>query len=195
MSNDPTKPTPATSPSNVTTDGNPTKEAARSDGTKPEGDLESLRARAEAAERDRDQYLAMLKSKTAEFENYQKRQRRIQEEESRYAQYDFALGLLPILDNLERATAAATQAGETGPLVQGVAMIESQFLDLLRRFGVTRIDALGKLFDPNLHQAVMQQPSAEHPPSTVVNVLAPGYTMHDRVLRPAQVAVSVSPTP
>ncbi|MBI1914119.1 MAG: nucleotide exchange factor GrpE [Planctomycetes bacterium] len=194
MSNDPTKPTPTTRPGNGSTDGKPAKEAARNDGTNSEGDVESLRARAEAAERDRDQYLAMLKSKTAEFENYQKRQRRIQEDESRYAQYDFALGLLPILDNLERATAAAKQAGETGPLVQGVAMVETQFLDLLRRFGVTRIDALGKPFDPNLHQAVMQQPSAEHPPHTVVNVFAPGYTMHDRVLRPAQVAVSVPPS-
>ena len=194
MSNDPTKPTPTTSPDNGTIDGDPTKEATRSDGKKPEGDLESLRTRAETAERERDQYLTMLKSKTAEFENYQKRQRRIQEEESRYAQYDFALGLLPILDNLERATAAAKQAGETGPLVQGVAMVETQFLDLLRRFGVTRIDALGKPFDPNLHQAVMQQPSAEHPPHMVVNVFAHGYTMHDRVLRPAQVAVSVPPS-
>lgn len=183
MSNDPTKPTP-TSPANGK-DGSPAL---------AEEDVESLRARAEAAERDRDQYLTMLKSKTAEFENYQKRQRRIQEEESRYAQYDFALGLLPILDNLERATAAAKQAGETGPLVQGVAMVETQFLDLLRRFGVTRIDALGKPFDPHLHQAVMQQPSTEHPPHTVVNVFAPGYTMHERVLRPAQVAVSVPPS-
>src|SRR6266540_338497 len=194
MSNDPSKPTPTTRTGNGTSDGNPAKEAARADGAQSEDTLESLRARLEAAERERDQYLAMLKTKTAEFENYQKRQRRIQEEEGRYAQYDFALGLLPILDNLERATAAAKQAGETGPLVQGVAMIESQFLDLLRRFGVTRIDALGKSFDPNLHQAVMQQPSAAHAPNTVVSVFAPGYTMHDRVLRPAQVAVSVPPT-
>src|SRR5436190_5312685 len=150
MSNDPSKTTPTSRPGNGTPDGDPTREAARSDGKTPEGDLESLRARAETAERDRDQYLTLLKSKTAEFENYQKRQRRIQEEESRYAQYDFALGLLPILDNLERATAAAKQAGEAGPLVQGVAMVHTQFLDLLRRFGVTRLDPLGKPFDPNL---------------------------------------------
>jgi len=187
MSNDPSK------PAGGTTNGNPAKEAARADGAQADGDVESLRARLEVAERERDQYLAMLKAKTAEFENYQKRQRRIQDEEGRYANYDFALGLLPILDNLERATAEAKRAGETGPLVQGVAMIENLFLDLLRRFGVTRIEALGKPFDPHLHQAVVQQPSAAHPPQTVVNVFAPGYTMHDRVLRPAQVAVSVPP--
>ena len=170
-------------------------EAAEANGAKaPPGELEALRGRAEAAERDRDQYLAMLKGKTAEFENYQKRQKRVQEESSKFANFEFALGLLPILDNLERATAAARQAGETGPLVQGVAMVHTQFLDLLKRYGVTPMDVLGKPFDPNLHQALMQQPSAGHAPNTVVNVLGQGYLMHDRVLRPAQVAVSVPPS-
>lgn len=156
-------------------------------------ELEQLRARAEKAERERDQYLGMLRSKSAEFENYQKRQRRIQEEEGKYAYAPLALELLAVLDNLERATAAAKQAGETGPLVQGVAMVESQFLELLRRHGVTRMDDLGKPFDPNRHQALMQQPSAQHPPQTVVNILMPGYMIHDRVLRPAHVAVSAVP--
>src|SRR5262245_62753257 len=188
MSNDPSK------PAGGTTNGNPAKEAARADGAQADGDVESLRARLEVAERERDQYLAMLKAKTAEFENYQKRQRRIQEEEGRYANYDFALGLLPILDNLERATAEAKRAGEMGPLVQGVAMVETQFLELLRRFGVTRLEALGQPFDPNRHQAMLQPQAAGQPPNTVVNVLAQGYMIHDRVLRPAQVAVSVPPS-
>ena len=175
-------------------DAKATQTTDGANGAATAGDPESLRTRAEAAERDRDQYLALLKGKTAEFENYQKRQKRVQEEAGKFANFDFALGLLPILDNLERATAAAKQAGETGPLVQGVAMVHGQFLDLLRRHGVTPMDALGKPFDPNLHQAVMQQPSAEQPPNTVVNVLGQGDLMHDRVLRPAQVAVSVPPS-
>ncbi len=154
---------------------------------------EELRARAEAAERERDEFVALLKGKQAEFENYQKRQRRLQEEAGRYAHADFALALLPILDNLERASTAARQAGVAESLVQGVALVESQFLDVLRRYGVTRMEALGRPFDPNLHEAVTQQPSAEHPPQTVVNVFAHGYLIHDRVLRPAQVAVSVAP--
>ena len=161
--------------------------------TAPANEVEALQARADKAEREREHYLALLKSKTAEFENYQKRQKRMQEEESKYSYAPFALELLAVLDNLERATAAAKQAGETGPLVQGVAMVENQFLELLRRHGVTRMDDLGKPFDPNRHQALMQRPSAEHPPQTVVNILTPGYMIHDRVLRPAHVAVSVPP--
>lgn len=156
-------------------------------------ELTAFQARAEAAERDRDQYLALAKSTRADFENYQKRVRREDEERSRYAHTALALSLLPVLDNLERATAAAKQAGESGPLVQGVAMVEAQFLEALKRHGITRMDALGKPFDPNFHQALLQQPSAQHPPGTVLNVLMPGYMIHDRVLRPAQVAVSVAP--
>ena len=181
MSNEP-DPTPATPPPG----SNGAREASANE-------LAALSARMEAAERDRDQYLVLLKSKTAEFENYQKRQKRIQEEEGKYAHARLAQELLPVLDNLERATAAAKQVGETGPLVQGVAMVEGQFLDLLRRHGVTRMEDLGKPFDPNRHQALLQQPSAEHPPQTVVNILAPGYLIHDRVLRPAQVVVSTAP--
>jgi len=69
-------------------------------------------------------------------------------------------------------------------------MVQNQFLDILKRQGVTRIDALGKPFDPNLHQAVMQQTARDQPPNTVVQVLEKGYTIHDRVLRPAKVVVS-----
>jgi molecular chaperone GrpE len=156
-------------------------------------DLEALRARAEAAEQSRDEYLALAQRTRADFENYQKRVQRDQAQERRYAQAPLAEDLLSALDNLERATAAARQAGETGPLVQGVAMVQAQFLDVLRRHGVTRIEAQGQPFDPHLHQAVLQQPSAEHPPNTVVQVLEPGYLIHDRVLRPARVAVSTPP--
>ena len=74
-------------------------------------------------------------------------------------------------------------------------MVHAQLLDILRRHGVTRIEAQGQPFDPNQHQAVMQQPSKEHPPMTVVQVLEPGYMIHERVLRPARVAVSTAAEP
>jgi molecular chaperone GrpE len=158
-------------------------------------DLETLRNRAATAEQERDQFLALVQQTRADFENYQKRVQRDMAQERRYAQKPLALDLLSCLDNLERATAAAKQAGETGPLVQGVAMVHAQLLDTFRRHGITRIDALGQPFDPNLHQAVMQQPSAEHPPNTVVQVLEQGFMVHDRVLRPARVVVSKAPEP
>jgi molecular chaperone GrpE len=156
-------------------------------------DLEALRARAEAAEQARDEYLSLARRTKADFENYQKRAARDLATERRYALTPLAGDILPALDNLDRAMDAAKQAGETGPLVQGVALVQSQFLDILRRHGITRIEAQGQPFDPNLHQAVMQEPSKDHPPSTVVRVLQNGYLIHDRVLRPASVAVSVAP--
>ena len=108
----------------------------------------------------------------------------------RVAPEGLALDLLPIFDNFERALAAAKQAGESGPLVQGVALIQNQVLDILKRHGISRIEAKGQPFDPNLHQAVMQQPSQE-PANTVLDVLEQGFMIHDRVLRPARVIVSV----
>jgi len=156
-------------------------------------DIDALRARAEQAERDRDELRDLAQRTRADFENYQKRMQRDLAQERRYAHAPLANGLLPALDNLDRAMAAAKQAGESGPLVQGVAMVQTQLLDLLRRNGITRIEAEGKPFDPNLHQAVMQHPSASVPPGTVLQVLEQGYTIHDRVLRPASVVVSAAP--
>lgn len=160
--------------------GNESAPAAKND------ELEQLRAQAA----ERDQFLDLLQRTQADFENYQKRNKRDREQERRYMYATFAFDLLPVLDNLERATAAARQAGEEGPLVDGVAMVHSQFLDFLKRYGVTRIEPLGQPFDPNRHQAVMQQAAADKPPHTVLQVLEPGYMIHDRVLRPAKVVVS-----
>jgi molecular chaperone GrpE len=168
-------------------------DATEQAGAKVLQDLDALRARVQAAEQERDQYLDLATRTRADFENYQKRMQRDLATERRFAQVPLASDLLGALDNLERATAAAEKAGEKGPLVQGVAMVHSQLLDVLRRHGVTRMEALGQPFDPNLHQAVLQQPSKEHPPMTVVQVLEPGYLIHDRVLRPARVAVSTAP--
>lgn len=152
-------------------------------------DLEKLRARAQ----ERDQYLDLLQRTRAEFENYQKRSQKERQQERRYLTSAVFGDLLPVLDNLERATAAARQAGEKGPLVDGVAMVLAQFLDVFKRHGVTRIEAQDQPFDPNVHQAVMQQPAADRPANTILQVLEQGYMMHERVLRPAKVIVSTGP--
>ena len=150
---------------------------------------ELAKLRAKAAERD--QFLDLLQRKQAEFENYQKRARQDREQERKYMYGPLVFDFLPVVDNLDRAMTAAKQAGETGPLVQGVAMVQNQFLELLKRYGITPIEAMGKLFDPNVHQAVMQQPGKEQPPNTILQVLEQGYMNQDRVLRPAKVIVSV----
>jgi molecular chaperone GrpE len=152
-----------------------------------------LKARLQAAEQQRDEYLSLVKQTRADFENYQKRAQRDLASERRDELRKLAGELLPALDNLERALAAASQGGDGSALAQGVAMVHSQLLGVLRNHGVTRIEAQGKPFDPHLHQAVMQQPSAEHPPQTVLQVLEQGYLFHERVLRPASVVVSTAP--
>jgi molecular chaperone GrpE len=104
------------------------------------------------------------------------------------------LDLLPVLDNLDRTLDAAQKAGDTGPLVQGVAMVQRQFLEMLKRNGITRIDAQpGTPFDPNLHQAVMQKRIADLDAGLIVDVHEQGYLNQDRVLRPAKVTVSAKP--
>jgi molecular chaperone GrpE len=139
---------------------------------------------------ERDQFYELAARMRAEFENYQKRTQRDRELERKYAFGPLAESLLPILDNLDRAVLAAKQAGETGPLVQGVAMVQAQFIELLKRNGVTRIECEGKPFDPNVHQAVMQVAKPEVEPGTIVQVVEQGFLNQDRVLRPAKVIVS-----
>src|SRR4051794_32422555 len=103
-------------------------------------EAESLRAQLKAAEQTRDEYLALARQTRADFENYQKRASRDLATERRYAQAPLAEDLLGAIDNLERAIAAGEQAGDKGPLAQGVSLVLSQLLDVLRRHGVSRIE-------------------------------------------------------
>lgn len=137
-----------------------------------------------------DEVVALAKSTQADFENYQKRAARDRDTERKYAATALARDLLPVFDNLERAVAAARAAGDEGPLTQGVTAVLTQFVQAFGRHGITPIEALGRPFDPNRHDAVAQVPSAEYPPGTVTQVLAQGFQIHDRVLRPASVVVS-----
>jgi molecular chaperone GrpE len=146
-----------------------------------------------ACEREREETVTLLKQTRADFENYQKRAARDRDEERRYAVAPLARDLLPAFDNLQRAVDAAKQVGEQGPLVQGVAATQAQVLQIFARHGIKPIAALHQPFDPNRHEAVMQQPSADHPPGTVLNVLQQGFVVHERVLRPATVVVSTQP--
>jgi molecular chaperone GrpE len=158
-----------------------------------EHDLEALQTRIADVEQKRDEYLDLLQRTRADFENYQKRALRETIQERKYAHGSLAADLLPALDNLDRATAAAKQVGDKSSLAQGVSLVQSQLLDILRRHGITPIEAQGQPFDPNQHQAVMQQPSADVPPGSVLQVLEQGFLIHDRVLRPAKVIVSTAP--
>ena len=151
------------------------------------GEVESLRTQLVSA-KDR-----ALRAQ-AELDNYRKRARKEIEDERRYAQLPLLSDLLPVIDNVSRAIQAAEKSPDASGLLAGFKMVSQQLENVLARHHCQRIDALHKPFDPHLHAAIMQQPSSEYPPNTVVHVAQEGYQLHDRVLRPAQVIVSTSAT-
>jgi len=101
--------------------------------------------------------------------------------------------LLPIIDNLERAIAHAAGSNDGSSLVEGVKMILKGFLDVLNKFGVCQISAVGQPFDPAKHEAITQVETVEHQPNVVMNELHKGYMFRDRLLRPTLVSVSKAP--
>jgi molecular chaperone GrpE len=129
----------------------------------------------------------------AETENLRRRSQREREDYTRYATESLLRDLLPVLDNLDRALGAARTATNPSGLVEGVELIQRELLRVLERAGVTRYSAVGQPFDPTRHEAIARLVSVEHAPDTVVSETAPGYLLHDRVLRPALVAVAAAP--
>jgi molecular chaperone GrpE len=142
-------------------------------------------------ERDLEDTVALLKRTQADFQNYQTRNARERETDRKYAVSGLARDLLPAFDNLDRAVEVAKQAGGDNPLIQGVIATQAQLLQVLARHGITPIDTQpGQPFDPTRHEAVMQQPSPDHPAGRILQVLQQGFQIHDRILRPASVIVS-----
>jgi molecular chaperone GrpE len=141
-------------------------------------------------QKQRDDYLDQLQRSRAEFVNYQKRSKTQADADRVYAVGTLARDLLDGLDNLQRATDALRSSAASG-ITEGLDMVHKQLLATLAKHGVEPIDALGQPFDPNQHDAVLQQPDAEHPEGTVVAELSKGYRIYDRVLRPSKVAVSI----
>jgi molecular chaperone GrpE len=152
----------------------------------PADELSSLRR--EVAEL-RDKNLRLL----AEAQNQQKRAERERQELRRFAEFELARDLLVLIDDLERTADAARAIAGGQAIADGVRIVSEHFQKLLRDHGIAPIEAVGRPFDPNFHEALLQQPSDEHPAGIVLQELARGYTMHERVLRPSRVAVSGGP--
>ena len=143
-------------------------------------------------QKERDELKDQVLRTQADFANYQKRARQQADEVRTYAIGSLAQDVLGAIDNLERAIEALRASADQG-ITSGLDMVQKQLLGILAKYGVEPIAALEQPFDPNFHEAIMQQPSAEHPEGTVVAELGKGYKIHDRVLRPSKVAVSVKP--
>ena len=178
--------------------GAPESAAAASEpapGATPEIGVAQLKAIIEALQADLDglknQNLRLL----ADMDNLRKRMEREKEETAKYAIGKFAADVVNVADNFERATNAVPEgaADEDGPLkslVEGVTMTEREFMNVLERHGVHRLDPGGEAFNPHKHQAVMEVQNPDVAPGTIVQVFQPGYMIDDRVLRPAMVVVA-----
>ncbi len=153
----------------------------------------SLEEQLKAAVVERDAHYNSWMHTQADLENYRKRAQREAEEIRRYHTTSLIRDLLPGLDNLQRAISAAENSSNIEELLQGVRMVAGQFEAVLSSHALEPIEAAGKPFDPNKHEAVQQVPSSEHPPMTVIEEIERGFTLHDRVVRPSKVIVSSGP--
>jgi len=151
-------------------------------------ELESTR---EETRKNWDLYLR----ERADMENLRKRHQRDKEEAIRFANDRLLKEMIPVLDNLERAVDHAEQSSDDRQgLLEGVNMTINQFRKVLEDFGIKPIEAVGKEFDPNMHQAMGQVESADQPPNTVVSEFQRGYLLNDRLLRPSLVMIAKTPS-
>jgi len=170
------------------------EEEVTSEGGAAQGEQASAAA-LEARLADAEQLLreAQARERQAHLEVDQARQRleRDARKEIDRARRDLVISLLPVLDDLDRALAAAREAGTAAALVTGVEHVRTGFLDRLRAFGVERFDPTGERFDPTLHEAVSMVAAREpHQSGLIVKTLRPGYVASDETIRPAQVIVA-----
>jgi molecular chaperone GrpE len=172
----------------------PTPEAAGAEGSSPRTSAENVQALKERAARAQEHYDQLLRT-TADFENFRKRSARERQDALRYANEALLQKLIPVLDNFDMAISATANAkdGAAQSLQTGVNMILTQLRAALNEAGLEEIDATGKPFDPNFHEAVSQQESADVPEGRVLQQLRRGYKLRDRLLRPATVIVAKKP--
>jgi len=161
--------------------------AAAEEDLTPEEKVARLEEQLATKSVEAEEYLNRLQRLQADFENFRKRNLKEREELVKFASEGLICDLLPVLDNFERALAAK---GDDQGLQAGVEMIFRQLNEVLHKEGLQPICAVGEQFDPNLHQAVMMIESADHGDNEVIDEFQKGYTLKDKVIRPAMVKVA-----
>jgi molecular chaperone GrpE len=153
--------------------------------------IEDWKAKAAKA----DEHWERLLRTAADLENFKKRAAREKQDAIRFANESLMEKLIPVLDHFDMALAAAQSGGRepAHSLQAGIAMVRQQLKSALAEAGLEEIDAAGKTFDPNWHEAVAQQESAEAPEGRIIDQLRKGYKLKDRLLRPASVIVAKAP--
>jgi molecular chaperone GrpE len=169
----------------------------RSSGKTTAATIEEIQPGSADAQRQKaraDELFERLQRSMADLSNYRKRVEAEREEMAKLAGMFLAAELLPVLDNFERALESIPRELEMFSWLQGIALIERHLRAILERQGVEPIEAVGAEFNPNLHEAIVEEESADAKPGTVLGELQRGYTMHGRVLRPtlAKVAKAAS---
>ena len=158
------------------------------------GGTEDLMARLQEAEKraaeNYDKYLRAV----AELDNYRKRVVREKADAIRYGNETLIRDMLPLIDGMDRAMEHACNSEDFDAFREGLRMLHGQLLSSLQNHGVERIDAEGKEFDPNVHEAMMQVESADHEDSSVIDEFEKGYLLNGRLLRPAKVSVCKRPS-
>jgi molecular chaperone GrpE len=164
---------------------------AKQPSTAAAGDADSDDAMA-GLQADLDRFRDLALRSQADFENYKRRAAREKEDAVKYANSSLLQRLVSILDNFELGLAASKTEGEHSPIYSGMVLVQKQLNDLLEENGLQAIEAEGKKFDPNLHEAIAHEPS-ESAEETVIRQARRGYRFKDRLLRPARVVVSSGP--
>jgi len=134
-----------------------------------------------------------LLRRQADFDNYRKRVEKERSEDSRRSTARVIEGLIPVVDSFDQALASHNEP-EYANYRKGFELIHKQLIDNIAKLGAERVEPLGKMFDPHLHQAMDRTETTEHEDGTILQVFQPGYAFHGRVLRPAMVRVAVHPT-
>ncbi|HUJ28261.1 MAG TPA: nucleotide exchange factor GrpE [Myxococcales bacterium] len=153
---------------------------------------ESFKRARETGDRLKDTHERLLRT-AAEFENFKKRAQKERDDAAKFGNERLLKDFLPVMDNLERALDHAEQH-DLKQVIEGVKLVQKLFETTLGKHGVTGFSAVGKPFDPAVHEALMQQESDE-PANTVLSEMAKGYKLHDRLVRPAAVVVAKPRTP
>lgn len=171
----------------------PADEQSLENETAPDS-IKELEARCETAEQESKQNYERLLRVSAEFENFKKRSFKEAEEFRKYANELLLLELLTVVDNMERAIqSTSTENNAAGCVIEGVEMTLKALLKIFDKFSVKSIESVGKPFDPNFHQAMLQEASDLYPENTIIREFQKGYLLHDRLLRPSMVVVSKGP--
>ena len=196
--NEPTSGNGASEPNGAAADAEPQAEGPPLDAAGLKRELDQVRAELDESQRRARETHARLVEEhdrllrnAAELENFKKRSQKEKEDARKFGNESLLKEFLPVADNLERALDHADSA-DPKTVIDGVKLVQKLFETTLQRFGVQGFSAVGKLFDPNLHEALMQADS-DQPPGTVVQEMAKGYKLHDRLVRPAAVVVAKAP--